>query len=486
MNYAAIPIEKLAKYNATDCIVTEKLHDLFYPKVTKNFDFLYTEIIQRALRLLIDIRKNGQKINIDVAKKIQNEYNQKINEIVDDLHKYAPVRNTANMFGQEKALPLFADFFVTKSGIMNFNSADDLKHLFYKEMGLKPVKTLENGNGSTDKEAINLLLENLSGEQGEILEKILLYKKYSKTVQMYSYEKVKNWLDVNGFSHFNLKLHTTETGRTSGDGMQFGKDSIERELIISRFPDGKIVKADFSQIEVRVLAEETQDESLLEAFNSGIDIHQRTACKILDLSEDDFSKLDKSEKSMYRQAAKSVNFGLIYGQTKIGLARTLTKTFKRIVSPDEAETYIDKFFSKSRKIKDWMTNQIKFAEKNGYVISKLGRMRRLPEIQNVWNVGKYERAKRQAINAIIQGTASDLLLFCASHVNETFDKYKMQSKVILTVHDEIDIDAHPAEVNNVFEIVREIMNNKHPIKFSVPIVCEIEFGDNWRHLVKVA
>ena len=236
-----------------------------------------------------------------------------------------------------------------------------------------------------------------------------------------------------------------------------------RKLFVSSFDGGKIAGADYSQIELRLLAHFSGCNQLIEAFNEGKDVHALTASQVFEVP------LAEVTKDM-RQSAKAVNFGIIYGISDFGLSEQLK------ISPKRAGEYIKKYFEMYPSVKEYMDKNVEFARKNGYVTTLLGRKRYIREI-NSPNFNLRSFGERAAMNMPLQGTAADIIKIAMISVHSEMKKRGLKSKLILQVHDELIVDALAEEVDEVLEILKNKMENA--VKLSVPLTVETECGDRW-------
>jgi DNA polymerase-1 len=236
-----------------------------------------------------------------------------------------------------------------------------------------------------------------------------------------------------------------------------------RKAFVARDKDHVLLSADYSQIELRIIAAISKDEQMMAAFHDKLDIHTATAAKVygIDLSE---------VTSEMRRNAKSVNFGIIYGVSAFGLSENLG------IARSEAKMLIDNYFAQYPAIKEYMDSQIRFAQQNGYVETLLGRKRWLKDI-NSSNAVVRGYAERNAINMPIQGTAADMIKLAMIKIHKTLQQHNLRSKMILQVHDELVFDAHRDEVDIIKPLILEGMRNALPL--AVPVEVEIGSGINW-------
>ena len=335
-------------------------------------------------------------------------------------------------------------------------------------MGLKAKKKRGKSNYSTNA----AVLEELS-EDYEIAKLILDYRKYAKLKSTYT-EALPALIDIKDRRiHTNYNQTVTVTGRLSSSNPNLQNIPVRTEegnKIRNAFvPEDKenalILSADYSQIELRLLAHITQDKHLIDAFNSGIDIHTLTASKVFDVP------VDKVTKEM-RYKSKAVNFGIIYGQSKYGLARAIG------ISNAEAEDFINKYFATYPRVKAYMEGTVKEAEEKGYVQTIFGRKRYLSSELSSSNAMIREFAKRAAINQPMQGSAADLMKIAMIEFSNKLKENNLKSKMIIQVHDELVIEVLKSELELVKRLVKEAMELNQPL--CVPLVVDINAGESWK------
>ena len=307
-------------------------------------------------------------------------------------------------------------------------------------------------------------------DEHPIIPAILDYRRIQKLYSTY----VKGFEPLidkkTGLVHTCFNQTLTSTGRLSSKEPNLqnipvrDKEGKEiRKLFISSFDHGKISGADYSQIELRLLAHFSGCKPLIETFRNGGDIHALTASQVFGVP------IDKVTKEM-RQSAKAVNFGIIYGISDYGLAEQLK------ISPKKAGEYITKYFEMYPSVKEYMDKNVKFAKENGYVTTLLGRKRYIREI-NSPNFNMRSFGERAAMNMPLQGTAADIIKIAMIRVHDKFKTLQLKSKLILQVHDELIVDTHPDEVDAVLKTLRDEMQNA--VTLSVPLTVETECGDRW-------
>ena len=349
----------------------------------------------------------------------------------------------------------------------NINSPRQVGEILFEKMGLKSKKKRVKGHYSTSAE----ILEELAPDY-EIARLILEYRKYSKLKSTYT-DALPALIDKDGRIHTTYNQTITATGRLSSSNPNLQNIPIRTEegnkIRTAFVPANKaksvILSADYSQIELRLLAHISKDKHLLEAFKSGIDVHTLTASKVFDVPIEEVTK-------EMRYKAKAVNFGIIYGQSKYGLAKALN------ISNQEAETFINKYFATYPKIKAYMEATVKQAEIDGFVETIFGRKRYLKDELDSSNAMIREFAKRAAINQPMQGTAADLIKLAMIDFSKKLKENNLNSKMIMQVHDELVVEVDKKELDMVKALIRESMELNQPLE--VPLVVDISTGDTWK------
>ncbi|EOA45607.1 DNA polymerase I [Francisella tularensis subsp. tularensis 1378] len=396
-----VDIEIVAKYAAEDADITFRLFNHFKALLEQDKVLfkLYCELEMPLTIILNQMEKTGVKI--DATKLIQQSAS--LETSIKELES-----KCYNLAGQE----------------FNLSSPVQLREILFEKLGLPPVKKTAKGQVSTSEEVLVQLAEDY-----EIAALIMKYRHLSKLKNTYT-DKLPKMLDANGRVHTSYNQTGTVTGRLSSSDPNLQNIPIKspegrkiREAFIAE--DGYcIVAADYSQIELRIMAHLSKDKNLLKVFNQNLDIHSATAAEVLGISIDEVS-------SEQRRKAKAINFGLIYGMSAFGLARQLE------IPRAEAQEYIDIYFNRYPSVKEYMTTAKEFAKQNGYVETILGRRLYLPEI-NSKNVMQRNAAERAAINAPMQGTAADIIKKAMINVNMMISQeYNSEIKMVMQVHDEL-------------------------------------------------
>ena len=349
----------------------------------------------------------------------------------------------------------------------NINSPRQVGDILFEKMGLKSKKKRVKGHYSTSAE----ILEDLANDY-EIARLILEYRRYTKLKSTYT-DALPALIDKDGRIHTTFNQTITATGRLSSSNPNLQNIPVRTEegnkIRTAFIPANKekslILSADYSQIELRILAHISQDKHLIEAFKSGIDVHTLTASKVFEVPIEEVTK-------EMRYKAKAVNFGIIYGQSKYGLAKTLG------ISNFEAETFINKYFATYPKIKAYMEATVKQAEIEGFVETIFGRKRYLKDELESSNTMIREFAKRAAINQPMQGTAADLIKIAMIDFSKKLKENKLKSKMILQVHDELVVEVEKDELDEVKKLIKQAMELNQPL--AVPLVVDINTGDTWK------
>lgn len=350
----------------------------------------------------------------------------------------------------------------------NINSPRQVGEVLFDKMGLKAKKK----RGKTSYSTNAAVLEELA-EDYEIAQLILDYRRYAKLKSTYT-EALPALIDrKDNRIHTTYNQTVTATGRLSSSNPNLQNipvrteegNKIRNAFVAGDRENGLILSADYSQIELRLLAHISQDKHLQEAFNSGVDVHTLTASKVFDVPVEEVTK-------EMRYKSKAVNFGIIYGQSKYGLAKALG------ISNAEAETFINKYFATYPKVKAYMEATVLQAEENGYVQTIFGRKRYLSTELSSSNGMIREFAKRAAINQPMQGTAADLMKIAMIDFAKKLKENHLKSKMIMQVHDELVVEVYKPELEIVSRLVKEAMELNQPL--SVPLVVDVNVGESWK------
>lgn len=400
---------------------------------------LVNEIELPLTVILAEMEYTGVSVDTAYLKELSNYMTEKLAELEDFIYQLA-------------------------GGPFNINSPKQVAEVLYDRIGIKSKKRKR----STSAE----ILEELSCEY-EICEFILQHRKFSKLRSTYTDSLPLLISERDGRIHTTYNQATTATGRLSSSNPNLQNIPIRSEegnKIRNAFcakdkENYFILSADYSQIELRLLAHIANDEHLIEAFNADTDVHTLTASKVFGVAIDDVTK-------DMRRKAKAVNFGIIYGQSKYGLAKSLN------ISNAEAEDFINKYFESYPKIKQYMDREIDFAHEHGYVETLYGRKRYLRAALSSANYQMREFAERAAINQPIQGTAADLMKMAMIEVDKKLKNSGLKSKMVMQVHDELVFEVPKDEVDELKKLVIEGMELGQPL--SVPLEVDVNYGVSWK------
>lgn len=346
----------------------------------------------------------------------------------------------------------------------NINSPKQLATVLFEELELSAVKKTKSGY-STNAE----VLEKLKYAH-PIVEKILEYRKITKLNSTYVEGLIPAINKNDGKIHSSFNQTVTVTGRISSTEPNLQNIPVRTELgremrkmFIAKSEDYVLIDADYSQIELRVLAHIANDEHMIESFNSDFDIHSSTAAKVFGVSQNEVT-------TEMRSAAKAINFGLVYGMGEFSLSQDLK------ISVKKAKEYIEDYLGSYPNVQKYMTDTVEFAKQNGFVLTMFGRRRDIPEIKAT-NYQTRSFGERVALNTPVQGSAADIIKLAMINVYNRLKKEKLSSKLILQVHDELIIEAPKSEADRVCVILREEMENA--TKLSVPLKVDMAVGRSW-------
>jgi DNA polymerase I len=414
-----------AKFELEKELRKEEMLDLYY-----NIEF-------KLIDVLFDMEISGFKIDMEVLEELNFKYNSELAELTKKIYELA---------GEE----------------FNINSPKQLSEILFDKLNLK---TYNNKKKSTSID----VLEKLLGIH-PIIELIMRYRHLAKLNGTYL-EGFKSLIDKKtNLVHTVFNQTITSTGRLSSTEPNLQNIPIRtedgknlRKMFVSRFASGVLVVADYSQIELRLMAHYSQDKNLIEAYKLGKDIHAKTASDIFGVAE-------KEVTPSQRRDAKAVNFGIIYGISEYGLSQNIGST------RFEAKDYIDKYFVNYPGVKQFMQDMVELAREKGYVSTLMGRKRKIENI-NASNYIVRQGAERAAMNMPLQGTASDIIKVAMIRIFEKLNKIGFKAKLILQVHDELIIDTPIEEKDVVMSILKKEMELVATLK--VPLVAEVSFGKNW-------
>ena len=422
--------------------IVRELYKVFMPMLKENgLEKLFYEIEMPLVTVLSVMEENGVKIDSQNLRNISEEFGKHIHELEESIYEMAGVR-------------------------FNIASPRQLGEVLFDKLQLDAkAKKTKTGQYATGEE----VLQKLAGKHA-IINAILEYRSYTKLKSTYLDALPALINPKDGLIHTSYNQAVTATGRLSSNNPNLQNIPVRtangreiRRAFVPRCPEYTLLAADYSQIELRIIAHLSQDPAMIADFNLGHDIHAATAAKVFHVPLDQVTKEQRSR-------AKAVNFGIIYGMSAFGLAERME------ISRSEAADIIKKYFEEYAGIKEYMNRSIALAKERGYAETILGRRRYLRDI-NAANGTVRNFAERNAINAPIQGSSADMIKIAMIGIHDEIQKLKMQSKMILQVHDELVFDAHLDELSDLKAIVSDKMVNAMPL--SVPVIVEMNTGSNW-------
>lgn len=442
LNMRDVDVEKVSEYAAEDADVTLQLRKLFKPKLKEEHaEKLFEEVEMPLMSVLCDMEFEGVAVDREFLEHYSKKLEKEIKETEEKVYSDAGVR-------------------------FNLSSPKQLGEVLFERMKIPYAgKKTRTGQYSTDE---NTLLR-IEGDF-PILNHLLDYREFTKLKSTYVDAIPLLINPKTGRVHTSFNQAVAATGRLSSADPNLQNIPIRtehgreiRKAFIPRDENYVLLSADYSQIELRIIAGMSRDENMLKAFADGLDIHTATAAQVFGV---DIKEVTRE----MRGRAKAVNFGIAYGQTAFGLAQGLK------ISKTEAKEIIDNYNRKFPGVRQLMNDNIQFARKNGYTQTILGRRRKLRDINSA-NQTVRGFAERNAINAPIQGSAADMIKVAMINIQKEFRKHNFKSKMTLQVHDELVFDAHQSEVETITEIIKDKMI--HAIDFGVPIDVGIGTGVNW-------
>lgn len=404
-----------------------------------NMEELFYQVELPLIEVLASMEYTGFKIDRKELERLGEEYNKEINSLTEEIHQMA---------GME----------------FNLNSPKQMGEVLFEKLGLPVIKRTKTGY-STNME----VLEKLK-PQHPVIEKILRYRQIVKLKSTYidGYINLINEKTKRIHSRFNQTI--TTTGRISSTEPNLQNIPIRtedgrkiRKAFIAQKPDYTLVDADYSQIELRVLAHISQDEKMIAAFKNNEDIHTKTASEVFHVPMEEVD-------GRLRDNAKAVNFGIVYGISDYGLSRDLD------IPRKEAREYIDKYLENYKQVKEFMARTVENGKEKGYVETLLHRRRYVPELKaRNFNVRSF--GERIAMNTPIQGSAADIIKIAMVRVYKELKKRGLKSRLLLQVHDELIIETHKSEIDEIQLMLKEIMEDA--IRLDVPLKVDIQIGDSW-------
>lgn len=440
-----VELEKITAYAAEDADITLQLKNVFTPMLkSKEVEKVFEEVESPLVKVLVDMEFEGVKIDEGFLKDYSRELEKEAKTAEENVYQKAGVR-------------------------FNLASPKQLGEVLFDKLKLDPsAKKTKTGQYQTGED----VLLKLAARGNQIVEDILAFRELTKLKSTYVDTLPELVNPKTGRVHTTYGQAVAVTGRLASNNPNLQNIPVRtdrgkeiRKAFIPRDEKHIILSADYSQIELRIVASISGDVNMCDAFRKGTDIHTATASRVYNVLETEVTK-------EMRYKAKSVNFGIIYGQGAFGLADNLG------ISRTEAKEIIDNYKKQFPGIQQYMDNTINFAREHGYVQTLMGRKRWLKDINSA-NFTVRGFAERNAINSPIQGTAADMIKLAMQKVHAAMKKAKMKSKMILQVHDELLFDAVKEEVAELKPLILENMQSALPLPNEVPVIAECGEGNNW-------
>ena len=440
-----VEIEKIKEYAAEDADITLQLKKVFVPLLKeKKVEKVFNKVENPLVKVLVDMEFEGIKVDVDFLADYSKQLEKDAKKAEESVYKQAGVR-------------------------FNLASPKQLGEVLFDKLKLDPsAKKTKTGQYQTGED----VLLKLAVKGHQIVDDILAFRELTKLKSTYVDALPQLINRKTGRVHTTYGQAVAVTGRLASNNPNLQNIPVRtdrgreiRKAFIPRNSKHVLLSADYSQIELRIVAAISADENMCAAFKSGTDIHNATAARVYNIDEKDVTK-------EMRYKAKSVNFGIIYGQGAFGLADNLG------ISRTEAKEIIDNYKKQFPGIQRYMDDTINYAREHGYVQTLMGRKRWLRDINSA-NFTVRGFAERNAINSPIQGTAADMIKLAMQKVHAAIKKEKMQSKMILQVHDELVFDAVKSEVKELKPLILENMQSAMLLPNDVPVVAECGEGDSW-------
>lgn len=442
LSFRQVPQEQQTEYAVEDADITYQLKEHFTPELNEaNILSLFEDIEVPLLRVLADMEIEGINLDKEFLQSLSEELNKDIKTLESNIYTEA---------GEE----------------FNIASPKQLGIVLFEKMKLvdKPKKT-KTGQYSTAEDVLSYLAKD-----HKIIQNILDYRGLSKLKSTYV-DALPNQINENtGRVHTDYMQTVAATGRLSSNNPNLQNIPIRtergrqvRKAFIPRSEEYTLLAADYSQIELRIIAALSEEETMINAFKNGEDIHASTAAKVFNVPISEVTREQRSN-------AKTVNFGIIYGVSAFGLSNQTN------LSRSEAKELIDTYYKTYPKLRNYMSEQVDFARENGYVQTVLGRRRYLKDINSA-NAVVRGAAERNAVNAPIQGSAADIIKIAMINIHKKLKESNYKTKMLLQVHDELVFDVYKAELEEIKSLIQSEMENAY--KLAVPLDVDLGLGTNW-------
>jgi DNA polymerase-1 len=439
--FDAVPVDKAAEYACTDADITLRLAACLKERLKEEqLEHLFETIEMPLVEVLSDMESTGVRVDTDYLNRFSAELSAEMDRISRDVFEIA-------------------------GHTFNLDSPVQLRKVLFEELGLKPVgRTAKTRAFSTRDEDLEVL-----ATVHALPAKVRDYRTVSKLKSTYVDALPRLVNQRTGRIHASFNQTGAASGRLSSSEPNLQNVPIRteqgRRVRRAFIPQGgwRLMCADYSQVELRILAHMAEDTALLEAFSSGEDIHRRTAAQIFSVAYDLVSQEQ-------RRVAKTINFGVIYGMGDFRLSRELG------IPRKDAKRFIEAYFARYSSVRRYIDETIALVERTGHVRTLLGRIRRFPDVKSS-NANTRQQALRAAVNTTIQGTAADLMKKGMINLHRRMKKEGLAARMLIQVHDELVLEAPPAEIDVLQEAVREELEGVHPLR--VPLAVEIRVGNNW-------
>lgn len=439
-NFKTVPLSEVLSLFAEAADYTKRLHEkLSQQLLPEKKLYVYERIDRPLVEVLYQMEKSGIMLDTIRLKELDTLFDTEMSKISAEIYKLA-------------------------GETFNISSPKQIGEILYNKLGLKGKKHT-SGSLNTSAEVLEQMAET-----HELPQKILDWRQYQKLKSTYT-TALLALMDREYRVHTTYSITSVNTGRLASSNPNLQNIPIRTEIgreirkcFIAK-PNHKLIAADYSQVELRLLATIADVKFLQEAFKEGVDIHRKTASQVFNIP---YEEVDAN----HRRRAKAINFGIIYGMSAYGLSKEID------VSPAQAQQYIDAYFENMPEIKQYMDNTINFARKNGYVLTPFNRKISIFGIQDT-NRRMASFSERAAINAPIQGGAADIIKLAMIKIAAKLAKENLKTKMLLQVHDELVFEAPLDEVERVSRIIKQEMEDVIGIDLKVPLIAEVGIGDNW-------
>ena len=439
-----VPIERAAPYAVADAVTVLRLADRLEPELSgKKLDRLFFDIEMPLVTILADMERRGIKVDVAYLQELSKEFAVSITAIEKEIHRIA-------------------------GETFNLNSTKQLAVILFEKLKLPVIRRTKTGY-STDEETLKALASS-----HELPARIIEYRELQKLKSTYI-DSLVALADDSGRVRTSLNQAVTATGRLSSSEpnlqnipvrTEYGR-KIRRAFIPCK--GNALLSADYSQIDLRVLAHVSEDPALLDAFKTKQDVHAATAAEVFGVDVHSVSPAQ-------RRIAKTINFGIIYGMSSFGLAQQLS------LSPSEAQTYIDRYFERYRGVKNWIEAVIAQARAQGYVTTLTGRIRYLPEIRAA-NAQVRKFAERTAMNTPIQGTSADIIKIAMIRIHKAMTREHAAATMLMQVHDELLFEIPEGDLAASAALIKNEMESA--MGLSVPVIVDIKSGQSWADMKKL-